>query len=201
MDKRGERGGSGREYHKFLWKFCCLRVILRFFRNFPISKKILRTRGICHGSPSKIYCITVLKKILEEPFWVSKSLWCRKSLWIWWGGGTDSASLFSSKVCCDKVPKNFLCCRIFLPWRHFKERRGERGDWKGVSRFPVENLLSHRTKKPSVFQKFTAIEKLYAQEASATVLCRMISVSQYRKHSSWNPSMFRNFSSIENVHA
>ena len=76
---------------------------------------------------------------------VSENFWYRKSLWIRGGGGEYQD--FLPKIFCLTVPKNFigepsvLCFRKFLVPKKFMDKRG------GVSRFSVENFLSHSPEK------------------------------------------------------
>ena len=49
----------------------------------------IREGGGHHDFPSKICCLSVPKKFVEEPFCVSENFWYRKILWIRGGGGEE----------------------------------------------------------------------------------------------------------------
>ena len=77
----------------------------------------------------------------------------------------------------------------------------------GVSRFSVENFLSHSTEKlqwnTSVFQKNSGSEKFYASEGGGGIkfLRRKLFVTQYRKISLGNTSVFQKISCIAKFYA
>ena len=48
-------------------------------------------RGLCHGFLSKTFCLTMTKKIVGEPFFVSQPFWLQKKLWR---GGVGSIKIF-----------------------------------------------------------------------------------------------------------
>ena len=66
------------------------------FRKFPVVKKFMDKRGEYQDFPSKIFCPTVPKISVGEPFCVSQNFWYRKILWIR-GGGREGVSRFSVK--------------------------------------------------------------------------------------------------------
>ena len=83
------------------------------FRKFPVAKKNMdKGEGEVSRFPSKIFCLTVSKRAVGEPFSLSsisgiKKVWMRE-----WGGG--SVKFFRRKFFVSKSQKisygNPLCC-------------------------------------------------------------------------------------------
>ena len=92
---------------------------------------------------------------------VFQNFWWRKSLWNRRGGGGEYQD-FPSKIFCLSAEifrrESLVCFRNFRVSEHFLRKRG-------LSRFPKENLLSHRTEKLRranlLFNKISGIEKVY----------------------------------------
>ena len=81
-----------------------------------------------------------------------------------------------------------LCSRKFPVAKKFLDKRGG-----GVSRFSIENFLSHSPEKirrgPFLLSLISGIEIFYASEDYVTISRRNFFVSQYRNISKRNPSM------------
>ena len=138
--------------------------------------------------PLKIFCLTVPKKLVGEPFGVSEIFGYRKISCIRGGKGGyyDSRRKFVVSVL-----KNFagkpLCFRKFLVSKNFMDNRGE-----GVSRFSIETLLSHSTETfrrgtllCCVSEKFRSQKSLWIKEAaggggSITIFRRKSTETFYR---------------------
>ena len=52
------------------------------FRKFPVTNFMDKRGGGYQDFPSKIFCLTVLKNFVEEPFCVSQNFWYQKKLCI-----------------------------------------------------------------------------------------------------------------------
>ena len=66
---------------------------LPYFKKIMVSKIFMeKGRREYHGFPSNVFCLTVPKNFVEEPFGVSKKFWYRKVLWIR-GVGVSPASV------------------------------------------------------------------------------------------------------------
>ena len=87
---------------------------------------VKRGGGGYQDFPSKIFCLTVPKIFVGEPFCVSQNFWYRKNLWIRGGGGDGGGGGvggggreyhdFLSNFFCLTVPKNFVrepFCAVF----------------------------------------------------------------------------------------
>ncbi len=69
-----------------------------------VSKNVRDKRGGgYHDFPSKLFCLTVPKNFVGEPFGVSKNFWCRSTLWF-----RGICHEFPSKIFCLTVPKHFV---------------------------------------------------------------------------------------------
>ena len=112
-------------------------------------RKILCFRGICHDFPSKIFALQYRNISSRNP-----SVLCfrkfpvAKKFMDEWGGGGEGGSItiFRRKFFVSQCRKisygkpSVLCFRKFPVAKKFMDKRG-------VSRFSVENLLSHSAKK------------------------------------------------------
>ena len=109
---------------------------------FLVSKKMMDKRGVggreYHDFPSKIFCLTVPKIFVGEPF--SVSLFSDIEKFHSYEG--NITTIFKSFVV--SLPKNFVaepfCLSKLLVWKNFIDRRGRRRE--GVSRFSVRKFLS-----------------------------------------------------------
>ena len=77
---------------------------------------------------------------------------------------------------------------------------------RGLSRFSVENFLSHSTKKIRwgtlrCIRKFRASQNFMHQRGGITFLPRKLFVTQYQKNSLGNTSVFQKISGIEKFYA
>ena len=129
-------------------------VLIIVFKEFlqtsmPPLISVLYVKGY-HDYPLKHFClIRVPNHFVEEPFCLSENFWFRKILWMrgGGGGGGGSVTIFRRKFVvsqCQKISlrnPSVLCFRTF-PVAKIWIRGGG-----GVSRFSVENFLSHRTEK------------------------------------------------------
>ena len=95
---------------------------------------------------------------------------------------------FSFKIFCLTVPKKFVENTSVYQKISGSEKfyASERGRGEGVSRFSVENFLSHSAESSSRGESFSVsltsgIEKFYASEGYVTIFCRFFFVSQCRK--------------------
>ena len=84
------------------------RETLLCFTKFLVSKKFMDQEGgggvvEYYDFPSKLFCLTVPKYFLEEPFCVSERFRYRKILWI-----RGEYQDFLPKICCFTVPRNFV---------------------------------------------------------------------------------------------
>ena len=110
-------------------------------------------RGEYQDFPSKIFCPTVPKISVGEPFCDSQNFWYRKSSWIRGGGGGRGGREyhdFLSKNFCPTVPKisvgEPVCVsQNFWYQKKFMDKRGEGRE--GVSGFSVKNFMSHIAEK------------------------------------------------------
>ena len=94
------------------------------FQYFRVPKKFKNLRGGYQDFPSKIFCLTVLKTFVEEPF---VSLYSgTENVWI--GGGGCLLSRFSVlktlSHCAEIFRRGILSCCINFGYRKKLERRG-----------------------------------------------------------------------------
>ena len=74
------------------------------FRNSLVAKNVRdNRRGGYHGFPSNLFCLTVPKNLVGEPFGVSENFWYRKILCF-----RGICHDFPSKIFCLTVPKYFV---------------------------------------------------------------------------------------------
>ena len=96
-----------------------------------------------HDFAFKIFCLRVPKIFVGEHFGVSENFGYRKILHIREGGGI---TFLRWKLLSHSTEKfswgTFRCIRKFRVWKNFMHQRGGR-----VSRFSVENFLSHKADK------------------------------------------------------
>ena len=82
------------------------------FRKSLVPKNVRNKRGgVYHDFPLKLFCLTVPKNFVGEPFGVSENFWYRKILCF-----RGLCHDFPSKIFCLKVPKNFVeqpFCAVF----------------------------------------------------------------------------------------
>ena len=71
-------------------------------------RKMLCFRGLYHNFPSKIFCLTVPKNAVGEPFSLSLLSGMEKVCMRGWGGGGGECHDFPSKISCLTVPKSFV---------------------------------------------------------------------------------------------
>ena len=112
---------------------------IRCIRKFRVSNFFCMKRGY-HDFLSKIFCLTVPKNFVGEPFCVSKKFWYRKLPCI--GGGHHGfvENFWSHRT--QKLRKGFfLCFRNFLAWKKIMDKR-----W-GVSQFSFGNFSFPSAKK------------------------------------------------------
>ena len=112
------------------------------FRKFLVPKNVKDKRGGgYHDFLSRLFCLTVPKNFVGEPFCVSKNFWCRKKLWIRrWEEEEGSITIFCRKIFVSQCRKlsygnlSVLCFRNFPVAKKFiDETEGE------VSRFSFKN--------------------------------------------------------------
>ena len=104
-----------------------------------IDRKFLCFRGLCHDFSSRTFCLTVPKHFEEEPLYAvfQKFLVAKKFM----DKREGEVSRFPSKNSCLTVPKNVVGEPFSLSLISGIEKVWMR-EW-GVSRFSVENFLSH----------------------------------------------------------
>ena len=101
-----------------------------------------------HSFPLKIFCLTVPKNFVEEPFCVSENFWYRKMLGIRERG---RVSQFSVKIVlsdsAEKLRRGYLLC--FIKYLVTKKIMDKKGGGGGVREYHniVENFLSHSAEK------------------------------------------------------
>ena len=85
-----------------------LNLVLKCFlpTSIPSLISIFYAKEGDHDFLLKIFCLTVPKNFVGEPFCVSQNLWYGKILWIR-GGGREYHD-FPSKIFCLTVPKKFV---------------------------------------------------------------------------------------------
>ena len=144
MDKKGEGGVSRFSVESFLFhiaeKFCRWTLLCCVSESFRQRKSLwIRGEGECQDFRSKIFCLTVPKKFVEEPFCVSENLWFRKMLGIREGAGI---TIFRQNCFVSQYRKTrrgtFWCFKKFLVSKYFMVQRD-------MSRISVENFLSYST--------------------------------------------------------
>ena len=90
----------------------------------------------------EIFCLTVPKLFVEEPFCVAENFWYRKTS----RRRERRASRLSLKKLLshrtEQLRRGNLCFRKFLVSENVKDKRE-----RGASRLPIEKLLSHNTEK------------------------------------------------------
>ena len=76
------------------------------FRKFPVAKKFMdkKGEGEYQDFPSKIFCLTIPKNFVGEPFGVSENFWYRKNICF---RGLCHDFRFSEDFFCLTVPKIF----------------------------------------------------------------------------------------------
>ena len=154
-------------------------------RQFLVSKNVNGEKG--HNNfPSKICCLTVMKKkIVEQPICVSEFFWYRKKLRKRQGASRLSVEgLLSHST--EKFSRGTLCCLEFLWYQtNFIDKR------ERESRCSVNDLLSHSTekirrrnllclRKVLVSQNFMD-KKREVEKKSITNLHRIFVTTQYGK--------------------
>ena len=114
-------------------------------RKFLVAKKFMDKReGEVLRFPSKIFCLTVPKNAVGEPFSLSLLSGIEKFSMRGWGGGGEFQN-FPLKTFCLTVPKIFVGEPFSVSLISGIEKVWIRGG--GVSRFSVENFLSHSAEK------------------------------------------------------
>ena len=122
-----ERGGGITIFCRKLFVSQCQKIsyekpFVLCFRKFPVAKNFMHEReGEYQDFPSNVFCLTVPKISVGEPFSVSLSsgiekfyvyegnitnfenFWYRKNLCF-----SGLCHYFPSKICCLTVPKNFV---------------------------------------------------------------------------------------------
>ena len=133
------------------------------------------TRGGFHNFPS-IFCLTVQKVFVHEPFYVSKIFWHRKNLWIRGGGGREYHD-FPSKNVRLIVRKNFvgepICVSENFWYRKISRNRGEGAPITIFRR----NFLSRNTEKFRkgtfrCFKNFLKPKNFMDKRGGSTIFCR-----------------------------
>ena len=74
------------------------------FRKFPVAKKFMDKRGYQDFS-SKIFCLTVPKNAVGEPFSLSLVSGIEKVWMRGWGGGAKECQDFPSKISSHSAEK------------------------------------------------------------------------------------------------
>ena len=130
---------------KILW------ASLQCFRKFGVSKHFMHNRGY-HVFSAKIFCLTVPKNFVKEPFSVSLNSGIKK-FYAYEGNIT----IFYRNLLSHSTEKlrrgTLLCFTKFLVSKKFMNKRGgggvgeRRGRREGTSRFSIENILSHSAEK------------------------------------------------------
>ena len=86
------------------------------------NEKFFCMRRGYHDFLSKIFCFTVPKNFVEEPFRVSKKFCYRKFSCV--GGGQQGFVKIFLSHRTEKLRKgSLLCFRIFLVWKKFMDKR------------------------------------------------------------------------------
>ena len=149
-----EWGGGRREYHDFLSKIFCLTVPKNFagepfsavLQKFPVAKKFLdKGGGEVSGFSVENFLSHSAENFRRGIVYCCIDFGYRKSLWII---GEGEYQDFPSKFFCLTVPKNFAgepfsaVLQKFPVAKKFMDKGGG-----GVSRFSVENFLSHSAEK------------------------------------------------------
>ena len=116
------------------------------FRKLPVAKKFMDKRGEYQDFSSKIFCLTMLKNFVGESFTVALTSGTEK-VWRRGGGGyQDFPSNFFLPHSAEKFRRGILyCCSNFGYRKSLDKREGA-----GVSRYSVENFLSH---SPEIVRK------------------------------------------------
>ena len=92
LEERGRGGVSGVSVEMFLSHFAeKFRRGTHLCFNLFGYREFFCFRGLCHGFLSKTFCLTMTKKIVGEPFFVSQPFWLQKKLWR---GGVGSIKIF-----------------------------------------------------------------------------------------------------------
>ena len=194
-------------------KYCCLTVpkILRrgtllCFRKFLVSKKLMDKRGEgrreYHDFPSKNVCLTVPKNFVGDTFSVSLI--------------SGIERFYASEIYLTILCRNFFClsaekfrrgtfliCVSENIWYRKKimDKRGG-GREEGVSRFSVENFLSHSAKlfrgHPFSVSENLGYRKILCITGGITFFRRIMMVSQCGKISRASLQNFRKFGVSKN---
>ena len=116
-------------------------------------RKIVCTGGVCHGSLSNDFCLTVPKTFFMEPFDVPEFFKHRKCSCI--GGIT----FFQWAVLCPTVPKNVIW-ETFCFSKNFSIFNFKKYGWEGWGlRFPSNFFVSHYRKAIMCFRKVLVSRK------------------------------------------
>ena len=164
------------------------RGTLLCFRKFLVPKNVSDKReggGGYHDFLSKLFCLTVRKKFVGEPFCVSLS--SIEKIYGQEAGGGREYHNFLSNIFCLTVPKNFVgepFCAVLRKISgseevYDKKGGGEYQDF--LSKIFCLTVPKNFVGEPFRVSLFSGIEKFYASEGYVTIFCRNFFVSQCRK--------------------
>ena len=157
-------------YRKTLWIRGgreCQQLLSNFFvsvpKNFavdPLSlslysgmEKKICLRGLDQGFPSKLFCLTVPKYFVEEPFFVAESFGYRKCFWIKAGSGITILCRSILSHCTKLFHRiTLLCFRTVRVTENFMPTRK-------ISRFPCRKFVVSQYRKTSYREPFCVLEK------------------------------------------
>ena len=159
--------------------FC--RGTLQCFINFGY-RKTLCLWGEYHDFLLKICCLTVPKIFVGEPFCVSQNFWYRKNLWIRGEGGVSGffvKSFLSHSA--EKFRRGTLQCVTNFGYRKILCFREFCHDF--LLNFFCLTVPKIFVEDPSVFQRISGSENVYAYEGKISIFYGKFVLSQYRKTS------------------
>ena len=174
---------------------------------FCVLKKIWYRKFSCigrghHGSPSKIFSLTVRRKLRGRTLLCFRKFLVWKKLWIRGGYHVFPSENFWSHFT-EKLRRG-----PFSGWQNFGYRKLFCMRWisrlsvrgGGLARVSVDYFMSHSTKnfprEPFSVSLLLGIGKFYAKEGSITIFYQKFSLSQYQKFRRWS-LLFQKISGIE----
>ena len=111
------------------------------FRKLLAAKKLLDKKGEYKYFPSNIFCLTVPKKLVDEPFGVTLISGIKKIMLKGFRYDFSSILFLSQNRKTLQGNISVLCFRKFLVAKKFLDKKGEK------SKFSVEHFLSNSAEK------------------------------------------------------
>ena len=142
-----EKRGSIKIFRRIILSHSAEFFLVESFTVALVSSidKVWIRRGEYQDLPSKTFCLTVPKNYVRESFIVALILGTEKT---WRRGSGGDYQDFSSTIFCHTVPKIYLRESFSVALNSGSEKVWIRvGGGEGVSRFSIENFLSHSAER------------------------------------------------------